>query len=132
VCGCVALWVPACVCARVCVCAQDRIRSYLHIVLCLSPVGDRLRQRVRTFPGLVNNCTIDWYRPWPVPALNSVAMRFLSSLSDVLSDGVASSVAVMCTFVHTTMVRERRCRGGGLIWPWCDTLAVLSQLADMP
>lgn len=39
---------------------QHRVRAYLHIVLCFSPVGDRLRLSVRTFPGLVNNCTIDW------------------------------------------------------------------------
>lgn len=32
--------------------------SNLHIVLCMSPVGDTLRTRCRNFPGLVNNTSI--------------------------------------------------------------------------
>ena len=32
--------------------------SNLHIVLCMSPVGDLLRTRCRNFPGLVNNTSI--------------------------------------------------------------------------
>lgn len=32
--------------------------SNLHIVLCMSPVGETLRTRCRNFPGLVNNTSI--------------------------------------------------------------------------
>jgi dynein heavy chain len=49
----------------------------LHIVLCMSPQGDKLRERCRSFPGLVNNTMIDWYLPWPQQALHSVANAFL-------------------------------------------------------
>ena len=38
----------------------ERVRSNLHIVLCLSPIGDAFRTRLRMFPSLVNCCTIDW------------------------------------------------------------------------
>lgn len=38
----------------------NRVRSYLHMVLCFSPIGDAFRQRLRMFPSLVNCCTIDW------------------------------------------------------------------------
>lgn len=39
----------------------SRVRSKLHIVLCMSPVGDAFRSRCRMFPSLVNCCTIDWF-----------------------------------------------------------------------
>lgn len=39
----------------------SRIRDKLHIVLCMSPVGDALRIRCRQFPSLINCTTIDWY-----------------------------------------------------------------------
>ena len=57
----------------------DRCRDNLHIVLAMSPNGDNLRTRCRNFPGMVNNTTIDWFTPWPVEALISVAERFLAS-----------------------------------------------------
>ena len=49
----------------------------LHIVLCMSPQGDKLRERCRSFPGLVNNTMINWFPPWPEQALLSVADAFL-------------------------------------------------------
>ena len=46
-----------------------RVRDNLHVVLCMSPVGDTLRVRCRQFPSLVNCCTLDWFAPWPESAL---------------------------------------------------------------
>lgn len=39
----------------------SRVRQKLHIVLCMSPVGEAFRSRCRMFPSLVNCCTIDWF-----------------------------------------------------------------------
>lgn len=49
----------------------------LHVVLSMSPSGDILSKRCRSFPGLVNNTTIDWIFPWPLQALYAVAQVFL-------------------------------------------------------
>ena len=38
----------------------ERTRANLHIVLCMSPIGDSFRDRLRQFPSLINCCTIDW------------------------------------------------------------------------
>ncbi|KAK2953633.1 putative Dynein axonemal heavy chain 6 [Blattamonas nauphoetae] len=56
-----------------------RVRNNLHIVLCMSPIGDAFRVRCRMFPSLVNCCTIDWVDNWPNEALYSVALKFFSS-----------------------------------------------------
>ena len=49
-----------------CSLAKDEIWQYfvrkcssnLHMVICMSPVGETLRNRCRNFPGLVNNTSI--------------------------------------------------------------------------
>jgi len=56
----------------------DRLRDNLHVVLCFSPVGPKFRERARKFPALFNECTIDWFLPWPEEALVSVAQRFIT------------------------------------------------------
>jgi len=37
-----------------------RMRDNLHIILCLSPVGESFRKRIRMFPSLINCCAINW------------------------------------------------------------------------
>ena len=54
-----------------------RVRNNLHMVICMSPLGDDFRNRLRMFPSLVNCCTIDWFHPWPEDALKSVAKQLL-------------------------------------------------------
>jgi dynein heavy chain len=52
----------------------------MHLVLCLSPIGDDFRRRLRMFPSLVNCTTIDWFHVWPNDALHSVAENFLKNV----------------------------------------------------
>ncbi len=72
------------------------VRSRMHIVLCMSPVGDVFRTRCRQFPSLINCTTIDWFLEWPRSALVSVASRMLSSVvlpSDEIRSGLAETCA---------------------------------------
>ncbi|ETV90921.1 hypothetical protein H310_14407 [Aphanomyces invadans] len=78
-----------------------RVRNFLHIVLCMSPVGSALRVRCRAFPSLINCCTIDWYMNWPKEALESVATRFLAHVH-LPSEDMRASLIGMCSIVHTT------------------------------
>ncbi|KAJ8971587.1 hypothetical protein NQ317_002870 [Molorchus minor] len=48
---------------------KKQVRSNLHNVITMSPIGDVFRARLRQFPALVNCCTIDWFSPWPDSAL---------------------------------------------------------------
>ena len=56
----------------------NRLRDNLHVVLCFSPVGNRFRERARKFPALFNECTIDWFLPWPAEALAQVAEQTIA------------------------------------------------------
>ena len=47
----------------------ERVRAQLHVVLCMSPVGETFRLRLRQLPALANCCTISWFSDWPAEAL---------------------------------------------------------------
>jgi len=80
----------------------NRVRDNLHIVLCMSPVGEAFRARCRMFPSLINCCTIDWFDEWPELALQSVAQFFLAAV-DLGSDEVRSAVCDACVFIHMSV-----------------------------
>lgn len=63
---------------------MERARSNLHIIMCMSPIGDQFRTYIRQYPALVNNTTIDWFHAWPERALHAVANKYLqNTLLDV-------------------------------------------------
>ena len=77
-------------------------RRNLHTVLCMSPVGDAFRERLRKFPSLVNCCTIDWFSEWPTDALQSVATQFLSDVN-MDTDDTRTACIDMCMVFHTSV-----------------------------
>ncbi|GFS18450.1 dynein heavy chain 1, axonemal [Elysia marginata] len=83
-----------------------RVRSNLHTVITMSPLGEIFRARLRQFPALVNCCTIDWFRPWPADALRSVAVKYLNDLEDVtFPDSVMDGMVEMCQKIHESVTR---------------------------
>lgn len=73
----------------------ERLRDHYHIILCMSPVGDKLRDRTRMFPSLVNCCTLDWFSSWPEEALLSVATQYLQRIEPggVSSGGAGGNIS---------------------------------------
>jgi dynein heavy chain len=57
----------------------QRVRKNIHLCVCMSPLGEVFRNRLRNFPSLVNCCTIDWFTSWPAEALQSVGLSILQS-----------------------------------------------------
>jgi dynein heavy chain len=57
-----------------------RVKQNLHLIICMSPIGEAFRNRIRMFPSLVNCCTIDWFSTWPEEALKSVAANSISGM----------------------------------------------------
>lgn len=80
----------------------NRVREKLHVVLCMSPVGDAFRSRCRMFPSIVNCSTIDWFTEWPHEALLNVAKRFFEFV-DLGSDSLKSKISEMCVNIHTSV-----------------------------
>ncbi|XP_037589527.1 dynein heavy chain 6, axonemal [Cebus imitator] len=80
----------------------SRVRQKLHIVLCMSPVGEAFRSRCRMFPSLVNCCTIDWFVQWPREALLSVSKTFFSQV-DAGSEERKEKLSLMCVNVHLSV-----------------------------
>ena len=55
----------------------------LRIVIDISSHRMNLRTRLLNYPGLLNECTIDWFEPWPHEALFKIAEYHLSHLTDM-------------------------------------------------
>ncbi|CAK85038.1 unnamed protein product (macronuclear) [Paramecium tetraurelia] len=79
----------------------SKIRENLHIVLAFSPVGEKLRNRCRQFPSIINCCTIDWFDKWPDEALNSVAMKDLGGQEHLGIGDFVDSLASMSVIIHS-------------------------------
>ena len=60
-----------------------KVEKNLHVILCMSPTGSTLQERIRMFPSLVNCCTINWFTDWPQEALFAVTQKFLEEIPDI-------------------------------------------------
>ncbi|KAF6312761.1 dynein axonemal heavy chain 1 [Rhinolophus ferrumequinum] len=84
-----------------------RVRSNIHMVLCMSPIGEVFRARLRQFPSLVNCCTIDWFNEWPAEALESVATTFLNEIPELeATSDVIEGVIQVCVYIHQSVARK--------------------------
>lgn len=79
----------------------ERVKQNLHFVLCMSPIGDALRSRLRQFPSLINCCTIDWFQAWPEDALEMVALKFLEEVE--LTEHEHHACVEMCKEFHESV-----------------------------
>uniref|UniRef100_A0A3Q3STI9 Dynein, axonemal, heavy chain 1 n=1 Tax=Mastacembelus armatus TaxID=205130 RepID=A0A3Q3STI9_9TELE len=84
-----------------------RVRSNIHTVLCMSPIGEVFRARLRQFPSLVTCCTIDWFSAWPEEALEAVAASFLNELPELEASPMAMrGLSMMCVKIHQMVARK--------------------------
>ncbi|XP_043489610.1 dynein axonemal heavy chain 6 [Polistes fuscatus] len=80
----------------------ERVRNFLHLMICMSPIGDAFRRRCRMFPSLVNCCTIDWFTKWPRDALLSVAESFIIKIVPD-NEETLSALCSICVLMHETV-----------------------------
>jgi hypothetical protein len=78
----------------------ERVRQNLRVVMCMSPVGERLSTRARRFPALVSCTTVDWLQGWPEQALISVARRFLADVPGAGDDNPQFRDALSQAMAH--------------------------------
>ncbi|CAM9101409.1 unnamed protein product [Chrysoparadoxa australica] len=82
----------------------EKCRNHLHVVLAMSPSGDKLRIRCRNFPGLISASVIDWFQPWPADALQKVAEYFLAD--EALPDELRETIVGHLVFTHQTVMKQ--------------------------
>ncbi|XP_037533396.1 dynein heavy chain 2, axonemal [Nematolebias whitei] len=83
----------------------ERVRNNLHIVLCMSPVGEPFRNRILQYPAIVNCTTIDWFCEWPKDALLEVAERYLDGLDLGSLKGIHRKVASIFVTTHQSVAQ---------------------------
>ncbi|XP_053075250.1 dynein axonemal heavy chain 1 isoform X4 [Acinonyx jubatus] len=84
-----------------------RVRSNIHVVLCMSPIGEVFRARLRQFPSLVNCCTIDWFNEWPAEALESVATMSLNEIPELeATSEVIGGLIQVCVYIHQSVAKK--------------------------
>ena len=79
-----------------------RVLANMHFSICMSPLGEAFRTRLRNFPSLVNNCTIDFFAEWPEEALRSVAKNTLDTI-DMGKEEVKEGIVQMCGRIHQSV-----------------------------
>lgn len=80
----------------------DRVKSNLHVVLCMSPVSAKFPERARRFPGIVAGCTIDWFLAWPAEALVAVSQGFIQKVKMDCTTAVKDELITHMGMVHKT------------------------------
>lgn len=90
-----------------------RVQFNLHVVLCMSPIGESFRHRVRQYPSLVNGTTIDWFERWPKDALLEVAQRWLADVnlddrSAVLQEEMREKCSTTFASIHFSVTNYCR------------------------
>jgi len=73
--------------------------------MCMNPIGNTFRERIRMFPSIVNCCAIDWFQPWPSDALLEVAKdKFrgieLGVRNQKEDEELLNKVIEVCPYIH--------------------------------
>ena len=83
------------------------VRSRLHMILAMSPMGEAFQNRLRNLPSLVNCCTIDWFSEWPEEALTGVAADKLNEYNIELGDKFDQTVECI-KYIHKSVEEESK------------------------
>lgn len=75
-----------------------RCKEKFHICMCLSPIGNSFRNRLRMYPSLINCCTIDWFDSWPEDALEKVAYHHIKNIN--LPENIREASVKVCKHFH--------------------------------
>jgi len=82
-----------------------QVKNNTHMIIAMSPLGEIFRSRLRKFPSLVNNCTIDWFSEWPEEALLGVGKGQIEA-KDLNLEELLDPCVSMYTFIHQSVERK--------------------------
>jgi dynein heavy chain, axonemal len=79
----------------------SKVRTNLHLIVTMSPIGDAFRRRLRMFPSLISNCQIDWFEAWPQEALVQIAIKFIEKFKDMSDPDIQLRLSRLAVSLHT-------------------------------
>ncbi|KAL8439117.1 hypothetical protein Efla_003357 [Eimeria flavescens] len=95
---------------------RENLLERLHVCLCLSPVGEALRRRIRLYPGLTKAFNIQHFGAWGAPALAAVASHLFASCNIQLpqqqeqqqqqQQQVKEKLSALCVAIHRSAEEE--------------------------
>ena len=76
----------------------------LHIVMCMNPIGDKLRLTLRNFPSLVSCTSVIWLLPWNEKALSAVADHYIHNSNQLQMDETKKlAISRICVLFHQSV-----------------------------
>jgi dynein heavy chain, axonemal len=82
-----------------------RLKSNIHMIIAMSPLGEIFRARIRQFPSLVTCSTIDWFSEWPEEALLGVGRGQITSTDIDLGKDLDACVE-MFKNIHVSVFKK--------------------------
>ncbi|XP_059166583.1 dynein axonemal heavy chain 8-like [Physella acuta] len=85
----------------------SRVKSNLHILICLDPNHELLRTAAINFPGLLTGCQMNWFCDWPQETLLGEASYFLTKhqLTEDFED-LRESITTSLANIHSFVLRD--------------------------
>lgn len=84
-----------------------RIKTNMHMIIAMSPLGGAFIERNRKFPSMINCSTIDWFSEWPEEALLVVGRGQILQHGVDLGDDLNGCVE-MFKVIHQSVEAESR------------------------
>ncbi|ESN99365.1 hypothetical protein HELRODRAFT_67238 [Helobdella robusta] len=82
---------------------MDRLHNNLHILLGMSPIGKRFRNRMRMYPSLINLAIIDWFGDWPPEAYLEIAEKYIDDWQFYDEHELKPSLAKMFAYMFSSV-----------------------------
>lgn len=102
----------------------ERAKVNMHIVVCMSPIGEQFRSHVRQYPAIINCTTIDWFCEWPEEAFLEISHKYFSNLTlsitieDILNsklpaddpceEKLRKSLSTVSSLIHLGVIEESK------------------------
>ncbi|XP_076466964.1 uncharacterized protein LOC143298129 [Babylonia areolata] len=85
----------------------SRVKSNLHLILCMQPSSDLLRDAYNKYPGLLSGCQINWLCDWPQETLLGEASYFIAKhqLTQEFED-LRDSITTCLANIHSFVLRD--------------------------
>ncbi|XP_067674368.1 uncharacterized protein [Haliotis asinina] len=96
----------------------SRVKSNLHIIICLPPGHPLIRNASHQYPGLLSGCQINWMCDWPQESLLGDANYFITKhrLTEEFED-LSDNVTTCLANIHSFVLRD--CKQ----MPWAGELS---------